>query len=213
MRTEDLINQLAQEAALPPAPSLGRQVGMALPLGLLATLLLYFLALGPRPDLWQAITQPVILAKTLIPLGLGLLGLGLVQRAARPGARPGAARWGVAALLVVAAGLLVWAYLDTAPDLRMTGFLGHSIQVCLPSITVLSIPPLSGLLLALRSGAPEHPARCGALAGLAAAGLAATIYSTFCVEDTPLFYVVWYGLGIGIVTGLGALLGARWLRW
>ena len=55
--------------------------------------------------------------------------------------------------------------------------------------------------------------RLGALAGVAAAGGATAIYSLFCTEDSPLFYVVWYGTGIGIVTALGALIGGRALRW
>jgi hypothetical protein len=95
----------------------------------------------------------------------------------------------------------------------MVLFLGHSIPVCLPAIVLLSAPILAGLAAALRRGAPEHTARLGALGGLAAAGLAATVYWLVCTEDSPVLYVAWYGLGILIVTGLGAVLGARLLRW
>ncbi|MEZ5869652.1 MAG: NrsF family protein [Defluviimonas denitrificans] len=63
-------------------------------------------------------------------------------------------------------------------------------------------------LRALKDGAPTRPALCGALAGLAAAGFATALYSTFCNEDRRLFYAVWYSLGIGIVTAAGAVAGA-----
>jgi hypothetical protein len=46
-----------------------------------------------------------------------------------------------------------------------------------------------------------------------AAGFATSVYSLVCTEDSPLFYVTWYGLGILLVAGLGAALGARLLRW
>ena len=88
-----------------------------------------------------------------------------------------------------------------------------SIDICGRAIVALSVPMLAGLLIALRRGAPVHPTRCGALAGLAAGAFAATIYSLFCTEDSPLFYAVWYSLAIGAVAGLGALLGRMQLRW
>jgi hypothetical protein len=95
----------------------------------------------------------------------------------------------------------------------MVDFLGHSIPVCLPAINLMSLPILAGLIAALRRGAPVDPQKAGALAGLAAAGLATALYSTFCTEDSPLFYSVWYSVGIAITTALGAVAGSRWLRW
>jgi hypothetical protein len=38
-------------------------------------------------------------------------------------------------------------------------------------------------------------------------------YATHCTEDSPLFYVTWYGLAITGVTLAATLIGARVLRW
>jgi hypothetical protein len=213
MKTEDLIARLSAEPEGAPAGSLASGVALALAAGLTVTLALFAVLLGPRSDLGAHIGQPVTAAKTLIPLALGLLALVLSLRVARPAETPGPAKWGLGALPLLAAALVLWAFATSLPEARMVLFLGHSIPVCLPAIVLLSAPILAGLVTALRRGAPEHPARLGAFAGLAAAGLATTVYSLFCTEDSPLFYVTWYGLGILIVTGVGAILGARLLRW
>ena len=44
-------------------------------------------------------------------------------------------------------------------------------------------------------------------------GLATAVYAFHCTEDSPLFYAVWYVLAILAVTAVGALVGARALRW
>ncbi|NJL07877.1 MAG: DUF1109 domain-containing protein, partial [Methylacidiphilales bacterium] len=56
-------------------------------------------------------------------------------------------------------------------------------------------------------------ARAGAVAGLAAGALAATLYAAHCPDDSPLFVASWYGLSIAFVTVAGAALGVRLLRW
>lgn len=213
MKTEDLIASLAAEPLPPAGPSLERQAAIGLSAGAFVTLALFAVVLGPRPGLGIALSDPVTLAKTVLPLVLGVLSFGLVLRASRPAVPPGAASRVVWAVPVAVAALFAWAFASTPVGQRLADFVGHSIHVCLPSITVLSLPILAGLLMALRQGAPMNPVRSGALAGLASAGLATAIYSLFCTEDTPLFYGVWYSLGILIVAGLGAFLGHRLLRW
>jgi hypothetical protein len=86
-------------------------------------------------------------------------------------------------------------------------------MVCLIAVPLLSVPPVAALFLAFRQGAPMRPALAGALAGLAGGGLGAAVYALHCTEDSPLFYVTWYGTAIGIVTLVATLLGARILRW
>ncbi|WP_172293548.1 NrsF family protein [Pseudoruegeria sp. HB172150] len=213
MKTEDLIATLATEAPMAPSASLERRAGLGVAFGGLVTLTLFFVVLGPRPGLLIAMSDPFTLAKTILPLLLAPLALIMSLHAARPAVPLGVVRWLALIPPVSAAGLFLWAFSTTGAGDRFALFIGHSIQVCLPAITILSLPIIAGLLGALRHGAPVRPARCGALAGLASAGIATAIYSTFCVEDSPLFYAVWYSLGIGIATGIGALLGMRYLRW
>lgn len=213
MKTEDLITSLAADAAPVSGMSLERQAALAVAAGFAVTLALFAAFYGPRPELAAAMSQPVTLAKTLLPLLLCGLAWSVVLRTARPGAPAGAAARLVWVVPAAMAGLLLWALLTTAAGQRLQLFIGHSIDVCLPSIMLLSLPILGGLLAVLRQGAPVHPARSGALAGLASAGLATAVYSLFCTEDSPLFYGVWYNLGIMLVAGLGAVLGRRFLRW
>jgi hypothetical protein len=53
----------------------------------------------------------------------------------------------------------------------------------------------------------------GAVAGLAASGIAATFYASNCTDDSPLFVLLWYPIAIAIVTAVGYILGKRLLRW
>lgn len=213
MKTDDLITMLAQDAAAPrPAPIAGR-AWAGIGLGFAVALVIYAVMLGPRPDLAALMMNPVILAKTLLPLALFALALRLGLRAVRPAADPGRSRVVIWAIPALTLALFVWAFAVTPPESRMVDFLGHSIPVCLPAINLLSLPILAGLIAALRRGAPVDPQKAGALAGLASAGLATALYSTFCTENSPLFYAVWYSAGIAITAALGAVAGQRWLRW
>jgi hypothetical protein len=213
VRTEDLIARLAAQPAPLRGGTLARRAGLALGAGAAVAAALFAWRLGLRPDIAAALAAPVTAAKTVLPLLAGLLAAGLALAAARPAGQAPATRWAVLGVGGIAAALFAGAFLGTPASERLTVFLGHSIPVCLPSIAALSAPILAGLLVALRRGAPESPLRCGALAGLAAAGTATAIYSLFCTEDSPLFYVAWYGTGIAIVTAAGALAGWRLLRW
>ena len=53
----------------------------------------------------------------------------------------------------------------------------------------------------------------GALVGLASAALGAALYALHCTDDSPLFVATWYGAAALLMTGIGAILGARLLRW
>jgi hypothetical protein len=99
------------------------------------------------------------------------------------------------------------------PEAWGSRLVGSNALACLGLIPLLSLPVLVAALAGLRHGAPAHPARAGAVAGLFAGGLGATLYAMHCVDDSPLFVAAWYGLGIAAVAGLGAALGARLLRW
>jgi hypothetical protein len=67
-------------------------------------------------------------------------------------------------------------------------------------IPLLSVGPLACLLTALRASAPSSPGLAGAVAGLAASGIAATFYAAHCTDDSALFVMTWYSLATLIVT-------------
>jgi hypothetical protein len=94
----------------------------------------------------------------------------------------------------------------------MTRLVGHNSKVCMTAVPLMSLPLLAASLIGLRHGAPTRPALAGAMAGLLASGLAATLYASHCTDDSPLFVATWYTLGTALVTAIGALAGSRVLR-
>jgi hypothetical protein len=212
MKTADLINSLAADP-VPPPVRLGRRVTLALALGAAASLTLFMIALGPRPDFAAAARTVRFDLKFVDTLTLLAPSALLCWRLLRPDARPGA----LAALLVAPFALLAAAVVAelalVPPDLWETRLIGTNALHCLTLIPLMSIPPLTALIAAMRAGAPQHPALSGALAGAAAAGAAATIYATNCTDDSPLFVASWYPLATLIVVAVGALAGRRFLQW
>ena len=211
MTTDDLIASLSADASSVRPGLLRRGVLAGLGAGGLVAVLAFTAFWGLRPDLGQLLA-PFLALKSVLPALLAAVGAPLLLALARPAgrSRAGLLIW---ALPVVLAGLGVVAFSTTPPADRIPEFLGSSIATCLSSIPMLSAPILAGLLLGLRRGAPEHPARCGAAAGLVAGGAGAALYSLYCTEDSPLFYGTWYVLAIALVAGLGAIAGRRMLTW
>jgi hypothetical protein len=209
MKTDDLIRALAADAA--PAPAPARQV---LPLflpAILVSLLAVLAVLGARPDLPQALVSFVPVMRHILSLAVFAFALTAALQLARPEGR--AALWPLALIAAAALGLLLWAYLTTPPDARMTALMGRTTNICLVAIPILSALPTAALFAALRDGASTRPALSGALIGLAGGGAGAAVYAIHCTESSPLFYITWYGLAVLAVTAVSALLGPRLLRW
>ena len=80
-------------------------------------------------------------------------------------------------------------------------------------IPMMAAPLLVALVLAMRAGAPRYPGLTGALAGAAAAGIAALLYASHCTDDSPLFVATWYPLATLVCAGAGALAGRWFLAW
>lgn len=207
--TEAFIATLARAPAPEPLRRgrMALRVGTGLALGLAAVLAL----LGIRPDLGAALTTPVVAAKTVVPLLLALFALTLTFATTHPGRR--APLWPLLLPLALALALFLGRALDTPPADWRAELLGHTVRACLLSITTISAAPLVLGLAALRRGASTRPALTGGLWGLAVGALATVGYTLHCNEDLPMFYVAWYGLAILIAGAVGAVAGARVLRW
>jgi len=211
MRTDDLIRAMAADTERP------RPVAAALAVGLLiaaATLAAIFLpVMGPRPDLGMGMMTPAVAVKQAFPVLVALGAFGVALRLARPGS--GAGGWALVLLAVpVMLGIAVAATMAVMPESGwMPAMMGQSNGQCVSLITLMSLPFLAVSLWALRGGASTRPTLSGAVAGLLSGGAAAVVYSYHCTEDSPLFYSVWYVLAILVATGLGAMLGSRFLRW
>lgn len=211
MKTEDLIGLLAADT-VPPAPLRPARIGAAVVAAIILMAGLFLALAGMRDGLWQVMQRPEVVAKTLLPLVLFALALPLALRQARPEAA--APRWGlVLPLLAVGGGLWIWAYATLPPAARFAEWMVWAVVECLGSILLMSLLPLGLLLGLMRRGASIAPMRAGALSGLAVGCGVAAGYSLFCTKDNPIFYVTWYGVAVLVVVAMGAVSGARVLRW
>jgi hypothetical protein len=212
MRTEALIRAMAADVRPARAPL--ALVLLAVVLGLMAAAAAVFLpTMGMRPDFGTAIMRATVMVKQAFPLLLLVGGFGAALRLAHPGERVDG--WlllllAVPAMLAIA---VAAAMMRMPPSDWHPAMMGSSNGQCLFWIIVMGLPLLAGVLRVLKSGASTRPALTGAVGGLLAGAAAAAVYSLHCTEDSPLFYAFWYGLAILAIAAIGAVAGARVLRW
>jgi hypothetical protein len=211
METEQLIRTLAADNSHRTRP-----VGFVLALALLAaapvSLAMFMMGLGVRPDVMTAMHNPFFDLKFVITLALATSAIVVGLHLSRPEAS--LKGWGWLLLIpagIVAAGIAGEMMMPQRLPM-MTRLIGSNSRVCVMAIPLMSLPLLAGALIGLRHGAPARPALAGALAGLISAGLAATLYASHCTDDSPLFVATWYLIATAAVTAVGALLGAKVLR-
>ena len=210
MHTDRLISALAADNDTRAMPT-GWVLAFALAIAAPVSVAIFMMRFGVRTDFMVALPTMFFELKFVITIALALVAATLVLRLARPGARLTAAWW-----LAVPAGVLA---LGVAADLMLpqpsswsTRMMGSNSTVCLTAIPLLSLPMLIASLAGLRHGAATHPALAGAGAGLLSGAIAATLYAAHCFDDSPLFVAVWYSAAIALVTAIGAIVGARVLR-
>lgn len=211
MKTDHLIEMLSQDA--PVRSQLSTRLMGAFLAGGAAAIIAFAVFVGIRPDLLSAGQTARFVFKILFVLGCLWVAVGAAMQVGRPDARLG--KWRIASLaLLVALGLAMAMELVVTPsNLWASRLVGRNAVFCLVVIPSLALAPLACLLVALREGAPARPGLAGAIAGLAASGIAAALYATHCPDDSPLFVATWYSLAAALVTAVGYALGTRILRW
>lgn len=211
MKTNDLIAVLAADQP-PDSSPVRHAITIAAVVGAMISFAAFLLSIGWRPDIGQALTTVRFPFKFVVTLVVVTTAAPLLVQYARPDA-PGRRPWllGAGPALILA-GVLIELLVLPASAWR-ENLVGSNAAICLTAIPLLSIAPLGALLVALRRGAPTRPRLAGALCGLLAASIAATMYALHCDDDSPLFVIVWYSLAIGIVTAVAAGIGGRLLRW
>lgn len=206
--TEDLIRVLAASAAparFNPVAALGGMAGL-----LVAGLGLFFAGFGLRADLAPAWAHLAVQAKTVLPVLMSAAAIWLALRSSRPAERVGL--WPLA-IPVALALVLAALRLSRTDSPVLAEIAGQTALACLGSIVLLAALPLVAGIALFRQTAPTRPILTGALLGTAVGAGAAAGYALHCIEDSPLFFVAWYGLAIALTAGLGAWLGHRFLRW
>ncbi|TBW33427.1 DUF1109 family protein [Siculibacillus lacustris] len=211
MKTDDLIRLLAADTQV--REPLGPAIAVALGVGLAVCAVLLVFQVHLRHDLLTAILQPRVAFKIGVTAAVAVLAIVLLDRIGRPGVPVvGAGRL----LLLPLAAVLIAVALELAMTPAASWgerLVGRNPGWCLVYIPVFAAVPLAAILTAMRRAAPESPTRAGAVAGLAAAGMAAAFYAWHCPDDSPLFLATWYVIASAAVTGVGALLGRRLLVW
>lgn len=213
MNTQDLIRAVvADNASL--RPPIRRTMSWALAGGIALAALAYAMMLDVRSDFgWSILHSARFQFKFVFTLAIAVPALIYAWKLVRPDAR---ARSLQPLLLLPAVLLAIAAALELAsvPSDHWTIYaVGQNAFWCVTMIPLLAAGPLAAMLYALRQGATSQPALAGAAAGLLASGIAATLYASHCVDDSPLFIALWYTPGMALVTAAGALLGKRILSW
>ncbi|RWX69669.1 DUF1109 family protein [Mesorhizobium sp. M4B.F.Ca.ET.089.01.1.1] len=212
MRTEDLIKALDADVGSKAMP-LGSAWRMAVAVAAVVAAAVFWLTIGPRPDLMVAMHTMRFLSKFVFTIALGVSAFGLIRALSSPGA-PTARATAWMALAPALVGVAVILELFAVPRAEWgTRLVGSNMMICMAFIPLIGLGPLAVFLWVLRHGAPTRPVLAGAVAGLLAGGLSATFYAAHCFDDSPLFVATWYTLAVVILTGLGALGGRFFVRW
>lgn len=211
MRTDELIAALAADTTPPERPQPAFR--WALAGAVLIAGVQFGLLIGVRPDIGAAAETLRFCFKFVVTLTLAASAAILVPRLARPDRPAGAWSWLLAAAPTLLAAAVLAELVTVPAQAWPSRLIGSNARHCLTIIPALSIVPLSLFLWALRRGAPRRPGLAGAVAGLLAAGIAATFYAANCTDDSPLFVAVWYPLATALVVVPAGLLGRAVLRW
>ncbi len=211
MKTEHLVDMLARGVEPAARPRWARRLALSVAAGLGAALLLLAIGLHVRPDIGTA-PVPVML-KAMFSAAAAAVMLPLLARLMRPGRPLG---WRVGAVLgfvALAALATCIALASAAPGERMAAWTGGGFPWCLVLVPVLGAPAAALLLWLMRAAAPTQLTLAGAAIGALSGGIGAMAYSMYCPVDSVAFVTTWYVAAIALSAALGAIIGARLLRW
>jgi hypothetical protein len=212
MKTDELIDVLATNVEPIKGGELRNTVMIALAIGAAAALCLVLAMFGlpaAAPGSKFSLLKILALAFTL---GLVAAGASLLIRSARPG-EPGSKLLVLIGLLFLAIFLAALvALLVTHPTGWGGMVFGPQWAACLVCIPLFAVVPFMSLAWALRRGAPTNLVRAGAIAGLVAGALSATIFAFHHFSGSIPFIAFWYGGPIFVCAVVGAILGPRLLR-
>jgi hypothetical protein len=215
MTTDDLISALSRTPE-PVKPSmLTKRVIIALIGGLVLGLIFIKVAFGFRPDI--GVAAPIVALKAGLSALIATFAGGLAMTLAKPIAHGHSKikRAGAPLVTFVCAVLAIGAItlFSTQPGQRFEAFTGGGFPWCIFIIPLAGAPAAGLLVWALREAAPTRLALAGAAIGALSGGIGAMVYAMFCPVDSVAFVTIWYVVGIGIASAIGAFVGVKLLRW
>jgi hypothetical protein len=210
---DQLVDRLVADLRPVAAPHIGRRLILGISTGVVVSVALVGVLLGYRPDMATASLTPIFWIKLLYVGGIGGLSLWATGRLSRPGSRAGDAIMWLPLPVLVMASLAALALMASPAAARPHLIMGFSARVAPWRILAAGIPPLVGLVWAVRGLAPTRLVFAGTMVGTAAGGFGAASYAMHCSESAAPFILIWYTLGVLACGSLGAVLGPRLLRW
>jgi hypothetical protein len=212
MKTDDLIARLsAGQPARQSSPAL--VLGWAVVVAMLFVGAAVLLSLGLRPDFAEALLTWRFDMKFVVTLTLSASAFFLLRSAVYPEGLERAPLWIVLAAPALLLGAVLYELAVLPAAAWRAALVGSNWLHCLTMVPLFGIVPLVIALWALRQGATTRPVLTGFLAGLLAGGIGATFYAANCPDDSPLFVVTWYPVGILGLGVIGAIAARRVLRW
>ncbi|WP_296818009.1 DUF1109 domain-containing protein [Brevundimonas sp.] len=211
MKTDDLIEALALGVE-PVRPA--RLDPLTLAAAVAASVLTVVLVLRLRPDLVEALGDPMVWVKGVYTAGLAGAGLWLATRLGTPGREGKAPALLLTAIAGLMLGLGLFELILTPADERGAVLLGETWRVCGRNILIASVLTGPLVFVSARRLAPTRPVLSGLALGAAASAIGATAYGVLhCPEATLSFLAVWYTSAIALGGLVGGVAGRLALRW
>ena len=211
MKTDRLIDMLAKGVEPARKPTFKRQLALTAAAGLIVAILIVALGAGVRPDIGAALA-PVLMKAGFAACAAAIV-LPLTLQLMRPGRPLGWRILAIGAFVALTALIAFVALMGADPAERMRLLMGGSFPWCIVFIPLLATPTAAGLLWLMRAFAPTRLTMTGAAIGAFSGGMGAIAYALYCPVDSVAFVTVWYVLAISVCAVLGAIIGARLLRW
>jgi hypothetical protein len=213
MNTDRLIDMLSTNLEPVKGGQLGKTLAWAIVIGLVAAFGVMLACFGIRSDLVAGNHSGALALKIVFALSLVGTGAAFLIKSMVPGRQEGH-RFALIFLPFFAASAAVIEIVVRRPALASGGMIeGAAALLCLFCIPFLAIIPFALLIWALRKGAPTDLRRSGAVAGLVAGAIGATVYSFSCPSDSWLFVFLGYTAAVALCSIVGAQVGPRLLRW
>jgi hypothetical protein len=212
VKTDDLIKALAADTPMRQWP-LAPVFAMSILAGLAIAVAYFQYRLGVRGNAWESLGTIRYPFKFVVTLSLALPAVYATYRLSRPNGDLG--NWWLALLaapVLLAAGVAL-ELISVPAELWKTRLIGHNSTACMYFIPIIALAPLAAMIAVLRYGAVTQPRLAALAAGLAAAGIGATLYASHCPDDSPLFVATWYTVATGFVVLVSLLVVPRIVRW
>ena len=213
MNTDRLIDMLSTNLEPVKGGQLWKALSWAIVIGLVAAFGVMLACFGIRSDLAAGNHSGALALKIVFALSLVGTGAAFLIKSMVPGQRQGR-RLALIFFPFLPASAAAIVIVVRQPALASGGMIeGAAMALCLFCIPFLAIVPFALLIWAMRKGAPTDLRRSGAVAGLVAGAIGATVYSFSCPADSWLFVFLGYSAALALCSILGAQLGPRFLRW